>query len=267
MAAICNNCGYAYNQDNADHCAVCNGPLNPAGIGIPLQTGSDRIESINQGVAESGYAGSAAFTFPSSQNTRDHFSQSSHLEGRISHLERHDERPQRDGFQTAAKLLIGVLIFIPFFAIFIITGCLSFVFAILGFRVLSNFFNPFIWFTAIFEFLEVLVLSRIRGSGTVPIYRGMVEDNHSQEHAFMFRGPMRAGNLVAGHNVRFDGSRERGTFIIQHGMDLTSNSEIVSDYRNPWKIIFYGVLLLYFFIGVEIYLQLPEIMKLKGYFG
>ena len=253
MAITCTKCGYTYNSDSAIHCSICN---------EFLQSGTNiRSASISAGIQRNRQK---VFSAPPAQVLKNQPSSVSLLEGRISHIERNDEIPQRDIFRILAKLLIGILFLIPYMGLFITTACFSFVFAIIGFRSLSQLFNPFIWSTSIFELLEIIVLRRIKGTDTVPIYRGMVEDTNSQEYSFIFRGPMRAGNLVAGHNVRLFGQRERGTFVTQNGMDMTSNSEIISDYRNPWRLIFYFILALYIIIGLGVCFNLPEI---AGYYG
>lgn len=280
MAIICSQCGYAYNNDNTEHCSICNSSLH-AQTNIHGNLSSNKSVYIHHGdeLADSPIDCSTSINDDLQTNIQNNdyniqetgslenqpAQNTEHtLEGRISHIERNDEIPQRNIFSILSKLLIGILIFIPFLGLFVMSAFLSLAFAIFGFRSLSQLFNPFVWATSIFELLEIIVLRRISGTGNVPIYRGMVEDLNSQEHSFIFRGPMRAGNLVAGHNVRLSGHRERGTFITRGGMDLTSNAQIISDYRNPWRVIFWFVLIIYIFIGISIYSNLPEI---SGYFG
>ena len=100
-----------------------------------------------------------------------------------------------------ARIMIGFLVFIPYATLFILSGILSFLFAVIGFASLSQLFNPIIWTTSLFELLEVMVLRHLRGTIPLPIYRGMVEDNLGREYAFMLKGPLNLGNLVLGHHV------------------------------------------------------------------
>lgn len=279
MAVTCDNCGFVYNEDHAVRCAVCNGQLPSSSptaclssqtIAVPFEEESPQMPASRPAQPVAGFGRQPAepplgSSRPAIQDTPQSTpSNVPGIEGRITHIERNDERPPMDVYRFLAQWLIGMLLFIPFAGLFVITGGLSLIFAIIGFRTLSMLFNPFTWSTALFEFLEILVLRRIRGSDTIPVYRGMVEDDGSREVAFIFRGPMRAGNLVAGHNVRLLGRPNRGTFVIRRGMDLTSNSEIISGYRNPWRYIFCFLLTLYIILGFGVYLNLPEI---AGYFG
>ena len=176
------------------------------------------------------------------------------LDGRISHVERQDERPRTDVYKVMASILIGILVLIPYVMLFLISGMLSFVFAFIGFSSLSQLFNPIIWTTSSFELLEVLVLRRISRSDSLPVYRGMVEDNNGREYAFMLRGPLDLGNLVMGHHVRLLGEWRQGTFIARQGSDLTTETAIVSGYRNPWRIIFFVVLGLEVMLGLGVFL-------------
>ena len=260
MAITCNNCGYAYNGDDAERCTICAAQIRPANDDINLPQHIELIEqngdtappppsqltSINhsrQGDRES--TPSSAPRFQSNQNT---------LAGRISHVERHDERLRADVYKVMASILIGILVLIPYGTLFLISGMLSFVFAFLGFSSLSQLFNPIIWTTSSFELLEVLVLRRISRIDSFPIYRGMVEDNNGREYAFMLRGPLDLGNLVMGHHVRLLGEWRQGTFIARQGSDLTTETAIISGYRNPWRIIFFIVLCLEVMLGLGIFL-------------
>lgn len=276
MAKTCENCGYAYNDNDAENCAICNSPLRTqtdtlAGVS------ADRLYNFDtEDLREPQFVNNAQLNSrmqinreqqtspPPSQVSQIPLENNGVLEGRITHVDIRDERPLRDIFRFLSKMMIGILFLIPFLCLFLITSCLSLSFAILGFRDLSQFFNPLIWSTSIFELLEVIVLRRLHGTDTIPIYRGMIEDNNSQEAAFFFRGPIRMGNFITGHNVRLSGHSARGTFFVSNGLDLTSNSEIVSDYRNPWRVIFFIMITVYIFIGITIYLNLS---KIGGFIG
>ena len=178
------------------------------------------------------------------------------LEGRISHLERHDERPPTDFYRVVSRILIGLFLFVPYGVLFAISGIISFAFAFLGFLSLAQLFNPIILTTSMLELLEVIALGRIRKTDTVPVYRGIIEDSSGREYAFIMRGPLKSGNLVVGHHVRLSGERRRGTLIVRTGTDLTANGMILSSYRNPWKIVFFVVLCIYVLLGIGVYVYL-----------
>ncbi len=260
MAITCNNCGYAYNGDDAERCTICAAQIMTANDDVNLPQGSELIEQNSDTAAP-----------PSSQPTLIHNSRPGNqesepssaarsqsnqntLDGRISHVERHDERPRTDVYKVMASILIGILVLIPYGTLFLISGMLSFVFALLGFSSLSQLFNPIIWTTSCFELLEVLVLRRMSRIDSFPIYRGMVEDNNGREYVFMLRGPLDLGNLVMGHHVRLLGEWRQGTFIARQGSDLTTETAIISGYRNPWRIIFFIVLCLEVMLGLGIFL-------------
>lgn len=178
------------------------------------------------------------------------------LEGRISHLECHDERPPIDFYRMVSRILIGLVLFVPYGVLFAVSGIISFAFAFLDFSSLSQLFNPIIWTTSILELLEVIVLGHIRKTDTLPVYRGMIEVSSGREYAFIMRGPLNLGNLVAGHHVRFAGKDRRGTFIVRTETDLTANAMILSSYRNPWKIALVVVLCLYGVLALGVYVYL-----------
>jgi len=98
------------------------------------------------------------------------------------------------------------------------------------------------------------VLRRMSRIDSFPVYRGMVEDNNGREYTFMLRGPLDLGNLMIGHHVRLSGEWRQGTFIARQGSDLTTETAIISGYRNPWRIIFFIVLCLEVMLGLGIFL-------------
>ena len=165
------------------------------------------------------------------------------------------------GYKVVAGILIGLPVIIPFGALFIASGILSFSFAFLGFSSLSQLFNPIIWMTSSFELLEVMVLRRMNRVNTFPVYRGMVEDKSGEEHHFMFRGPLSLGNLVVGHHVRLSGDQREGTLVVRQGHDTTTGTAISSAYRNPWKAIFFGIL------GLDAMAVLTAFLYFKGIIG
>lgn len=261
MAKTCNNCGYAYNSDDADRCAICNARIQPANnINLPqaagfLEQDSDTASPPPSQPSSIPGGGPDNLASPASSASSQESTQNI-LDGRISHLERYDEAVPNDFYRVMSRILIGLLILIPYIALFVVSGIISFAFGFLGFSSLSQMFNPIIWSTTVFELLEVLALRRIRGTDTVPIYRGMIKDNNSRQYVFMMRGPLNSGNLVVGHHVALTGAWRNGTFIVRHGNDLTINAMISSSYRNPWRIVFFIVLFLYVGLGLGIYVYL-----------
>ena len=268
MAKTCNHCGYAYNSDEAASCAICNSPIDEVAGGNAPGTGylgggtetplvptlSSQPSAIHDSRPRHPVSSNTSPGLPRQQPQNI-------LEGRISHLERYDERPGTDVYKVIASILIGLLIIIPFGALFIASGILSFSFAFLGFSSLSQLFNPIIWMTSSFELLEVIVLRRMNRGDTIPVYRGMVEDNHGQEHAFMLRGPLSLGNLVVGHHVRLSGRQREGTLVVRQGHDATTGTAISSAYRNPWKAILYGIL------GLDAMTALAAFLYFNGIIG
>ena len=219
MAISCNNCGYAYNPDDANQCEICGAPIqrsedrhdvqgemalanhSPAtgyishpSVSRPHPSGQPRPAEPT-GVPPAGQSPS----IPSSENT---------IYGKISHIERHDERPRTDVYRVLARILISILVFIPYAVFFVVFGLLSFAFAFLGFSGLSQLLNPLIWTTSLFEFLEVIVLRRIHRTDVFPVYRGLIEDQTGRENTFVFRGPLALGNLVEGHKAIFAVQRD-----------------------------------------------------------
>lgn len=283
MAQQCRHCGYGYNSDNADICLLCDHPLNinrnldDFKDSNPRMVFSDTYESNYNTVPPSSninHSGDVlniennsnrvTLTSPLPHEIDNPQSYDSNLEGRISHIERYDEIPPRDIYAIFSKTIIFILMFIPYITLAIFSGLLSISFAVVGFQGLSHLFNPVIWSTSIFELLEVLVLGRMRGVNTVPIYRGMIEDTQSSEYAFMFRGPLRAGNFVVGHHVRLTGYSNRGTFIVRNGIDLTSRSEILSTWVNPWRNVFWFLILFLIVLGLLLYINLPQLESYVG---
>lgn len=261
MSRRCEHCGFSFNADDATVCSVCGATLGSgqsmSGQAISVETNQNRGVSFSRGEAR-------ISSYPRRQNTSTYTStrrerqEISHgegiLRGRINQLERYDERPRADLYSIFSKIMIWILILIPFLCLFFVTGIMSLVFAILGLRTLAHLFNPIIWATSLFEFFEIMVLARIRGTDQVPIYRGSVEDSNGQETLFFFRGPLNYGHLVQGNHVEFRGQNRRGTFVVRQGRDLTTNAVITSSYRNPWRVIFcilvclYMILISMFFI-------------------
>lgn len=268
MPKICSNCRYAFNQDDSRRCAVCGETFSETYSNQnsnqqsydPHQTEEDQYVSLDRSndnhVLNSGI-------HESIQNPlANNHSSLRAINGRIVLVERNDERPPSDFFSITSKILIFFLIVIPFITLFLLTGILCLSFALLGLSALSQLFNPLIWSTALFELFEIVVLSRIRGTDTFPVYRGKIEGEGGQESFFIIRGPLHSGNLVTGHDVNFSGVSRRGTFYIQSGRDLTTNADITSSYRNPWRVVFvililiYGVLGYFIFNGYDQFIQL-----------
>ncbi len=248
MAKSCNNCGYAYNANDATQCMVCDSPLRSE-EDLPVlpvehtERGSDIALPPSPTAATRSIPNRSEERAPGSiqQPFANERAQEA-IEGRLSHLDRYDERPRTDAFKVMSGILIGIPVCIPFAILFLTLGIFSFAFAFIGFSSLSQLLNPVVWLTSSFELLEVMVLRRMGRKDTVPVYRGMVEDSNGRERAFVLRGPLTLGNLVVGHHVRLSGHFGRGTLIAREGSDLTTETAISSGYRNPWRIIFFVAL-------------------------
>lgn len=241
MAIKCNKCGFDFNPDGTNNCSICNSSLIlPATQSLPVNRKKTVKKSKNSNFNNKKQSKKTTPINKACNNISINkytpavlSSKQAFLEGRINHVERQDEKPPLDIYNILSKVLLFILIGIPFITLFICFGFISLAFAVIGFHAVSQLFNPIIWTTTIAELLEVLVLRRIRGTDTVPIYRGMVEDKNNQEYSFWFRGPIKSGNLIIGHKVKLIGNWRGGTYFVKNGFDLDINSDITSRYRNP----------------------------------
>lgn len=260
MPITCRHCGYSYNAESNSACDVCRRPL--------VVQQSTRASAMDNFVVE-GAANRPPSTESSGQATLfpEHSAieacqaepggihaadQGTVLDGRISHVERHDERPPTGFYAIAGRLMLYLLLALPFMALFLTTAAVYIAFAIIGFATISELFNPFTWLRMILDILEVWVIGRIRGTDTIPVYRGMVENRWGQEQYFMLRGPLNLGNLVVGHHVQLRGSWLAGTFMVSRGYDVTTQSTISSRFRNGWKVVFYLMLIVYGALGLAV---------------
>ncbi len=285
MSVSCPSCGFALNKKNDSRCVICHNPL-PCGAG-QSNAQNGRMDSREDpprddpwqsppdmsGPGASRESGSAMSDSadpwqgeparpeprPPIRNDRDLQPEAETcqtgggLNGRISHLERYDEAPMFDGYRLTSRCMIFLILFIPYLLLFLTTGALSLVFAVIGFGGIARIFNPIAWSTTILELLEIFALRRVSGAHTVPIYRGMVEDEQSRLYAFMLQGPLAGGNLVLGHQVEFSGNSSRGTFIVSQGRDITTQNDIVIRGRLKWRIILCMTLAIYCFVGYGVY--------------
>jgi len=273
MAISCERCGYGYNPDDAQTCTMCGKALGRVdGRGRPRlsETGRGGVTASTPPLRRpsrpgrvSGSGGVKAAS-PAAPRPPAVQPRANTISGRISHLERHDEAPPVNVYGVLARILIILLVLVPYGILFVFSAVLAFAFAFLGFPSLSQLFNPIIWTTSMFELLEVIVLRRIRGVNTVPVYRGSVEDNQGRERAFMFRGPLNSANMVLGHHVTLSGKWERDTFMIRRGRDHTTNAVITSGYRNPWRAAFFVVLFLHIFFWLTVCANWGEILTRLG---
>ena len=261
MARLCSNCGYAYNPDNASYCDMCNRALQTTTLAVPpassvsVSSGAVTPPALpgripGQSGGPTGIAGSTTGNPPAPLETQATREASNALIGRITHLERYDERPPGDIYRTLSRLMIGILIAIPYAFFFIALGILSFFFGLLGFRSLSQLFNPIIWTSSIFRIMEVLMLRNLRGSDTLPVYRGTIEDSTGTEQHFMMNGPLVGGNLIVGSRVSMAGNWHNGTLHAVQGEDISARTTIMTSNRNPWRVIFLALLGVYGTLGI-----------------
>lgn len=259
MANLC-ECGYGFNDDPMKPCKMCGKPLTQtAQIGTGEDEGAlTKPDPDGQIMEAGGLVGVGEDVLPS----RAELTSDSHygsmpgrgdvVEGRITHLERNDEPPPRTVYWAMGQLLLWPLILVPYVTLFAISGFLALVFAILGFGMLSQLLNPFVWTTTLMEFFEILVLRRLRGTTNIPVYRGLISAEDGREYHFLLRGPLSLGNLIQGRSVRLYG-RSRGTTLIATGGNEVAfpGTEIRSRYRDPWRIVLpilvavYGLLACY----------------------
>lgn len=259
MAYLC-KCGYGFNDDPTKPCKMCGKPLTQT---AQIGTDEDSEALLEQDpddviTSSGGFATTVEDALPSrvelGRDTRcgSMPGRGDVVEGRITHLERNDEAPPRTVYWAMSQLLLWPLILVPYVTLFTISGTLALVFAILGFGMLSQLFNPFVWTTTLMEFFEILVLRRLRGTTNIPVYRGLISAEDGGEYHFLLRGPLSLGNLIQGRSVRLYG-RSRGTTLIATGGNEMAfpGTEIRSRYRDPWRIVLpilvavYGLLACY----------------------
>lgn len=260
MAQACANCGYAYNSDDAATCVICDRDLSIKDRVLNHSSPNSQVPLQQNRTVLSAHVSQTEGILPPYRNGRDVPDRSitpeqqdrtrgAVLEGRISDLERQNERPPANILKGFSVFLLILLFILPYGTFFLLAGIISFIFAFLGISSIAQLFNPLVWTNTLLELLEVIVLRRLGGTNTVPIYRGIVEDTNDQEHVFMIRGPLIAGSLVRGHHVRFEGRTRNGTFYIREGEDQTLNARIRSGYRNPWRVIFVILIIVYLILG------------------
>jgi len=265
MAITCPACGYAGNPDQAEKC-ICGEPLSSADdiwtkALLDTDAQKEKPGSDLPGSPSPPPPGPGGLLSTMIMGERDE-AEKNRLAGRLTKVERYDERSPLGVFKTLSLILIWLAILVPYSILFVVTGIMSFIFMVLRFSTLADLFNPVNWTSGILRVWEILVLRRIRGTDTTPVYRGMVEDQHGQPCPFVLLGPLDLGNLVEGHDVEFSGRRCGGTFRVKKGYDLTSRSEITSAYRNPWKVIFFIMMTIYLVAGVWL---IFNAQKLKAY--
>jgi hypothetical protein len=235
MSITCNICGYTLNPDDAQRCGICQRPLAVSGR-LPENNVPGDIQTE---VIPPNRTARPARPAATADNPRQPDAINSNvLEGRLSHVERHDERPTKSVFQILSYLLLFFCFGLPYGVLFLLSGIFSFSLIILGFSNVAAVFNPVSWTHFISEMLEVVFLRRIGLNSMVPIYRGMIQLASGNDVHFQFFGPLRLGNLIQGHRIRFQGRMQGGNFVARSGVDLDTSAEISSGHRDPWPIIF-----------------------------
>ena len=147
-------------------------------------------------------------------------------------------------------MLIGLLLFIPLSGLFFVFLIISITFGILRFRSLSQLFNPFHIAVTFFELAEIFVLRSIRGTDTIPVFRGTIEARDGNLYSFQMLGTLNHGQFVTGHHIRLEGDFRKGTFHAKKAYDTTTRSAITTRYRNPWRTVFYLILCIYVVLGI-----------------
>jgi hypothetical protein len=240
MAITCNICGYTLNPDDAQLCGICQRPLNVTGRLAETNVAGDIQTEVMPPIRTARSARPAATADNPQQADAINLNI---LEGRLSHVEQHDELPAKGVYQILSYLLLFFCFGIPYVVLFLLSGIFSFSLIILGFTNVAAVFNPVSWTHFISEMLEVVFLKRIGFNNMVPVYRGMVQLVSGNDVHFQFFGPLRLGNLIEGHRIRFQGRMQGGNFIARSGMDLDTSAQISSGHRDPWPIIFAFILI------------------------
>lgn len=235
MSITCNICGYTLNPDDAIHCGICHRPL--AGSVRPPE--NVMAEDLQTEVITSNRRARPTQTAATAGNPQQTYAINPNmLEGRLSYVERNDERPTKGVYQILSYLLLFFCFGLPYGVLFLLSGIFSFSLIILGFPNVAGVFNPVSWTHFISEMLEVVFLRRIGLNSMVPVYRGMVQLASGNDVHFQFFGPLRLGNLIQGHRIRFQGRMQGGNFVARSGTDLDTSAQISSGHRDPWPMIF-----------------------------
>lgn len=241
MSITCHACGNTMNPDDARQCGICRHPFSVS-AGLP-ETGV--AENLQTGGIPPNRATRPTQPVVTVDNPRQtDFASLNILEGRLSHVERHEEQPERGVYQILSYLLLFFCFGLPYGVLFLLSGIFSFSLIVLGFPNVAAVFNPVSWTHFISEMLEVVFLRRIGLNTMVPVYRGMIQLASGNDVHFQFLGPLRLGNLIQGQRVRFQGRMAGGNFIAESGFDLDTSARIRSGYRNPWPMIFVFLLVM-----------------------
>jgi len=252
MAWTCSYCGYN-NSDNDAACIVCgdgrSGGAGSAGEQTP-DSGSTRppTSAVPPGNArtypQTDRGGNRGTPLPPPAGRPGVM-----LRGRVSRIDRTEEQPEKTPAEYLAKFLIGILILVPFLALFTASGLLAVSFGIVGFPSIAHLLNPFSWTTALAELLEVLVLSRLRGGQNLPVYRGTIQAEGGNQRSFMMIGPFRDGDFTVGDTVELYGSERSRAFRVERAQNCTTGSMVTSQYRNRWPFVLRIVAFIYALIG------------------
>lgn len=248
MAIKCTRCGYQYNSEKREHCYRCGSRLDPGCI----------VESSDpeRRYPDEPYVPVEQDVQSHLQDTTDDIFSGTVLEGRMTHVERNEEKISADFFEIAGKIIIGFNVVITFFFLFFFLILVCIVTSAFGFRNLTYIFNPMHWIRWVFYLIESIFGRRPVNRDTVPVYRGLIEHRSGQDCSFMMRGPIIGSNLIVGHQFRFEGEWEDGVFLIRQGINLSTSAAVSSGYRNPWKPIFIFILILYAIIFIIPYVSL-----------
>jgi len=251
MTWKCQYCAYAFNEEVAnDRCLMCGKPAGDQGPSSG-PSGNDPI-SETEATAESfpsgDYPTEAENALPSRSPSiglpLSISSSAAIAEGRVSQIERHDEKPQADVYKFLTGLLIFILFFVPLFILSLVSLTMCIILAIFGFYTLAKIFNPKAWIPIVIEIVELFILRGIGRNAALPMYRGLVEGESSGCTAFQMQGPLKAGNIFPGHHVRLSGKLRQGTLVVHEGIDMTTGARVLP-YKSPWKPAFIVVLFIY----------------------
>ena len=245
MAQTCTNCGYFEDSDTVTSCAMCGRSFQQAPPPAPSRPSQPQTYQQPR---------------PEAVPVQALHQDPGTLEGRIILIQRVEERPPRNLYRSFSKAIILLVLSPIYIGAFILSFSLFIAFAILRFSILAQLFNPITWTGTLLELFEVLVLRRHGIPDNLVVYRGMVRDSENRSYAFVMYGNLVTGNLIEGHRVSLRGDwrerrTDRGTFYVAEGHDMETGAPITTSYGNPWRVVFFILLILLIgFMGVGWYL-------------
>lgn len=272
MSKTCSYCGHINDSNTAEKCEVCSESFQRQAVVASQQSSAPARQGQAHGSFSFEECGPPRRTPPQSaaggqrdgqRHAREHApatrtSRPVPLEGIITELERNEELPPANYYKIFSVVLLVLMLLPVFLTMLLLSIALVIAFSIVRLQPLAHMFNPIAWMVAMIELMEIFVIGRLRHNDQSAIYRGVIRDDDHHLYIFYLRGLLRTGNLIKGHRVSFQGTwrlgnrgnnDERGTLEVSRGMDLSTGSSITSNWGNPWRNIFFVLLVIFFVLA------------------